>query len=141
MNIRIKKNDYVQPTEVRERIVQDICDIMLSYTDKSLPLTVFAKDNALYLGTTKDGQYKTVTHATSNSIYDCVRIHGTEMDAAFKAFQDAGYFISARGRYKDGSAVELPQRLAAHQEHYERVQDAARGRRRQRQAQRLLQGS
>jgi hypothetical protein len=93
MNIRIKKNDYVQPTEVRERIVQDICDIMLSYTDKSLPLTVFAKDNALYLGTTKDGQYKTVTHATSNSIYDCVRIHGTEMDAAFKAFQDAGYFI------------------------------------------------
>ena len=93
MNIKIKRNDYVQPTEVRERIVQDICDIMLEYTDKLLPLTVFAKDNALYLGTTKDGQYKTVTHATSNSIYDCVRIHGTEMEAAFKAFQDAGYFI------------------------------------------------
>jgi hypothetical protein len=95
MNIRIKRNDYVQPTEVRERIVQDICDVMLEYTDKLLPLTVFAKDNALYLGTTKDGQYKTVTHATSNSIYDCVRIHGTEMEAAFKAFQDAGYFIYA----------------------------------------------
>ena len=93
MNIRIKRNDYVQPTEVREKVVQDICDVMLEYTDKLLTLTVFAKDNALYLRTTEDGLCKTITHATSNSNYCCVRIHGTEMEAAFKAFQDAGYFI------------------------------------------------
>lgn len=95
MKISIKKNDYVQPTEVREDVVQDICDVMLDYTEKSLPMTVFVKDNALYLGTSKDGLYKTVTHSTSNSIYNCVRIHSTEMDAAFKAFQDAGYHIYA----------------------------------------------
>lgn len=95
MKIRIKKNDYVQPTEVREDVVQDICDVMMDYTEKSLPMTVFVKDNALYLGTSKDGLYKTVTHSTSNSIYNCVRIHSTEMDAAFKAFQDAGYHIYA----------------------------------------------
>jgi len=95
MNIRIKRNDYVQPTEVREEMVQDICDIMLDYTDKSLPMTVFAKDNAMYLATIKSGGYKTIAHQTSNVTYDYERIHSCEMDAAFKAFQDAGYHIYA----------------------------------------------
>jgi hypothetical protein len=95
MNIRIKKNDYVQPTEVRESVVQDICDIMLDYTDKSLSMTVFAKDNAMYLATMKSGSYKTIAHQTSNVTYDYERIHSCEMDAAFKAFQDAGYHIYA----------------------------------------------
>ena len=95
MNIIIKKNDYVQPTEVRESMVQDICDIMLDYIDKSLPMTVFAKDNAMYLATMKSGGYKTIAHQKSNAKYDYERIHSCEMDAAFKALQDAGYFIYA----------------------------------------------
>lgn len=95
MNIRIKKNDYVQPTEVREEIVQGICDIMLDYMDKSLPMTVFVKDNAMYLATMKNGGYKAIAHQTSNASCEYTRIHSCEMDAAFKSFQDAGYHIYA----------------------------------------------
>jgi len=93
MNIRIKKNDYVQPIEVREFVVQSICDIMLDYTEKSLPMTVFAKDNALYLSITVNGGYKTISHSERNVGCEYTRINSCEMDAAFKAFQDAGYFI------------------------------------------------
>jgi len=93
MNIRIKKNDYVQPIEVREFVVQSICDIMLDHTEKSLPMTVFAKDNALYLSITVNGGYKTIAHSERNVGCEYMRIHSCEMDAAFKAFQDAGYFI------------------------------------------------
>lgn len=95
MNIKIKRNDYVQPTEVRDEVVQSICDIMLDYMEKSLSMTVFVKNSAIYVATTKSTGYKLIAHQTSNVLCDYTRIHSCEMDAAFKAFQDAGYHIYA----------------------------------------------
>ncbi len=93
MNIRIIKNDYVQPVEVREHVVQSICDTLLDYMDKSIPLTVYVKSAVLYLGTSKATDLKVITHSTLNTATDYIRIHSCEMDCAFKALQDAGYFI------------------------------------------------
>ena len=93
MNIRIIKNDYVQPVEVRESVVQSICDILLGYVNKSLSLTVYVKSAELYLGTSKATGEMVITHSTLNTATEYIRIHSCEFDAAFKAFQDAGYFI------------------------------------------------
>ena len=93
MEIKIKRNDYVQPTEVREEVVQSICDILLDYVEKSLSLTVYVNTAVLYLATSKFDGAKVINHSTLNTATDYIRIHSCEMDAAFKAFQDAGYFI------------------------------------------------
>lgn len=93
MNIRIKKNDYVQPTEVRESVVQNICDVLLEYVDKSLPLTVYVKSAVLYLGNRKNDGTKVINHSMLNTATEYIRIHSCEMNAAFVALQDAGYFI------------------------------------------------
>ena len=93
MNIRIVKNDYVQPIEVREFVVQSICDIIMeNYLDRATNLTVYAKSAELHLCLHKDG-CKSISHSTLNNNVEYVRIHSCEMDAAFKAFQDAGYHI------------------------------------------------
>ena len=93
MNIRIIKNDYVQPTEVRESVVQDICDIIMeSYVDRAINITVYAKSAILYVCVSKDGK-KSIAHSMLNSNNTYIRIHSCEIDAAFKVFQDAGYHI------------------------------------------------
>ena len=93
MNIKIKKNDYVQPTEIRENIVQGICDVLLEYVDRSLPLTVYVKSAVLFIGTRKSDGTKVISHSQLNTDTDYIRINSCEMNASFQALQDAGYFI------------------------------------------------
>ena len=95
--IRIKPNDYVQPTDVREDVVQKICDVLLTYLDANRALTVRAKHPVLYLAK-YEGKHETVekfalTSGTMNQAYVYTQVHSCEMDKAFEAFQDAGYHI------------------------------------------------
>lgn len=93
MNIRIIKNDYVQPTEVREHVVQGICDvIIMNLLDRATNITVYAKSPELYMCEHNES-YKTISHSTIHTDKKYTRIHSCEMDAAFKALQDAGYHI------------------------------------------------
>ena len=91
MNITIKQNDYVQPTEVRENIVQSICDVLITMLDTNLTLTVHVKHAELYVG--KNAIETIITRSTLCKKYEYTRVHSTEVDEAFKAFQDAGYHI------------------------------------------------
>ena len=93
--ITIPQNDYVQPTEVRESVVQDICDILLeSFTDKNTSITIYPKSAELYVGKHKGNEYKDIiTRSTLNKGFDYIRIRSCEMDEAYKAYQDAGYHI------------------------------------------------
>ena len=95
--IRIKPNDYVQPTDVREDVVQKICDVLLTYLDVNRALTVRAKHPTLY-SAKYEGKHETVeklalTSGTMNQAYVYTQVHSCEMDKAFEAFQDAGYHI------------------------------------------------
>jgi hypothetical protein len=99
MNIKIIENDYVQPTEVRENVVQTLCNVILNdYIDKcAAAITVYVKNAVLYIGTYIGGG-KTVapfliTRSTINSNYSYIRIHSCEMEEVFKVIQDAGYHI------------------------------------------------
>ena len=95
--IRIKPNDYVQPTDVREDVVQKICDVLLTYLDVNRALTIRTKHPVLYLAK-YEGKHETVeklalTSGTMNQAYAYTQVRSCEMDKAFEAFQDAGYHI------------------------------------------------
>lgn len=95
--VKIKPNDYVQPTEVREDIVQKICDVFIAYLDTNRSLTIRAKNPTLYLAK-YEGQYETrekftLSSGTLNQVYVYTKVRSCEMYKAFEAFQDAGYHI------------------------------------------------
>lgn len=99
MNIKIAANDYVQPKEVRENVVQTLCNIIMAdYLDRNMSITVHVKHAEMYIGTHKGGVDATnipylITRSTLNSNYEYTRVNSCEVDEAFKAIQDAGYFI------------------------------------------------
>ena len=99
MNIKIIANDYVQPTEVRENVVQTLCNIILEdYLDKNMSIAIYPKHAELYVGTFNGNRCDTtypflITRSTLNKNYTYVRIHSCEMEEVFKVIQDAGYHI------------------------------------------------
>lgn len=97
ITVNIPKNDYVQPTEVRQEVVQYICDAFLStcvwrifhperqsaYRGKTLYVMVSKRSGKAYgFG----------DHKASNSDVN-IRFNGEEMKAAFKALRNAGYHM------------------------------------------------
>jgi hypothetical protein len=99
MNIKITANDYVQPTEVRENVVQTLCNIILEdYLDKNASIAIYPKNAELYIGVFKGNSCDTtapflITCSTLNKNYDYTRIHSCEREEVFKVIQDAGYHI------------------------------------------------
>lgn len=88
IRVNIPKNDYVQPTEVREEIVQRVCnaivnmardDKRLEVDEKTMRVCVNQKANWLY----------GIPSNTPNAI----NVRTCEMKAAFDIIQDAGYYI------------------------------------------------
>ena len=86
IKVNIPQNDYVQPKEVRESVVQDICDAFLQ--------------NCIY-HPFNDGMYRHSDHrvnrgrvyVTFHSDNEGTRFNGAEMKAAFRALRDAGYHM------------------------------------------------
>jgi hypothetical protein len=98
IKINIPKNDYVQPTDVREEVVTAICDAFLRGS-------VF---DTGYLGNSETTI--NVVRAIGERHFFCTsrehpacctrpaeikyRIHGVEMQAAFDVLRKAGYYIT-----------------------------------------------
>lgn len=81
----IPKNDYVQPKEIRREVVQGIIKSLLWYIDNHISYEVDECNNGLYItngGLTKESKKSSAT-----------RIHGAEMNAAFIALSEAGYYL------------------------------------------------
>ena len=97
ITVNIPKNDYVQPTEVRQEVVQYICDAFLStcvwrifhperqsaYRGKTLFVMVSKRRG------TANGNGGNAAHDRDEKI----RKNGEEMKAAFKALRNAGYHM------------------------------------------------
>ena len=94
--VQIKRNDYVEPTQVRESVVQDICGAFLSKCCWNVfhPVsdgyhrrrTVFVRKS---LGS------KAYGFDDSPGTYDIpdIRIRTCEMKEAFRLLQEAGYYM------------------------------------------------
>lgn len=98
IKINIPENDYIQPTEVREDVVQKICDVFLDRRGGCYHNAFHPNSDGrcrtrdlglrLYKGTNK--AYEFTTSAASGEF---IRIHGVEMKAAFRALVSAGYHM------------------------------------------------
>lgn len=94
MSIKLQKNTYVQPTEVREEVVQKLVDRI--YKDMSYPesdwrtfITIFNKcylneNNGLIITQENGGKQQRT------------RLRGCEIQAAIDIFNDKGYYVYER---------------------------------------------
>jgi hypothetical protein len=97
ITINIPKNDYVQPKEVREEVVQAICDAFLESHCNSIfhPYgSGCCRRRTLFV------HPKTQNSRASFQDYDWttrhdefVEFNGEEMKTAFKVLQNAGYYM------------------------------------------------
>jgi len=106
IKVNIPKNDYVQPTEVRAKVVQDICNHIIHWMGNScehgfyrLRIKDFNDNSAsLYLVYESSEMTKTSGFHTEGKIDERrhpfhVKIRTCEMQAVFKVMQKAGYHI------------------------------------------------
>lgn len=94
--IQIKKNDYVQPTEVREEVVQGICEAFLCRSGWSI---FHPFSDGAYRGRS---QY-IIRHKRDKEFYgfymrpfdgeEGVKFNGAEMKRAFEELIKAGYYM------------------------------------------------
>jgi hypothetical protein len=104
MTINIPQNNYVTPTECRQKVVQAICDAFLracawsSFTPYSegrcrrATLLVLADRNNKFYGFSDEPFDSDKLH---------YRVRGCEMKAAFECLIKAGYHIFKKYKYKD----------------------------------------
>lgn len=104
MSIFIQKNDYVQPTESRENVVQSICDVVLNdYVDKNRSLLLYDEAPQMFLG-----EHIERTKGSIISRHDMMggdeftRIRTCEMKNAFDELQKAGYYVYHKRDKKHG---------------------------------------
>lgn len=102
MNIQIKRNTFVEPTQSRQNIVQGICDVILRRitldSDNFYELTLTGSYPKLFYGEycgthPRDWAPYTIANNNSNSNYRYTRIRTCEMRLAFRHLQSAGYYI------------------------------------------------
>ena len=106
IQVNIPKNDYVQPTEVREKVVQDICNHIIYWMKNG------CEEGCYQLGI-RDFYYRNAmlyliyrsSEKTETSGFQCnekidkarypfhVKVRTCEMKAVFKVMQKAGYHI------------------------------------------------
>ena len=98
IKVNIPANNYVQPTEVREEIVQGICEAFLRRCAWSVfhPFSGGAYRKPTHYIIRHKGEKVFYgfgdEHSTfSDSVY--VKFNGEEMKAAFKALRNSGYFM------------------------------------------------
>lgn len=85
--IQIKKNDYVQPTEIREEVVQKICDSFLrghGFTSNGYWATHYVQNDSLGFFNIRQ------TFAYPQKY---TKIHEVEVKSAIRELLNAGYFM------------------------------------------------
>lgn len=102
ITINIPRNEYVQPTEVRQEVVQSICEEIVRNMGYEVfeerGFSIEMKPNSgfyqLYLNFYEDGKCAGFRNSSDQRyIAKQFRIRTEEMKTAFEVLQNAGYFI------------------------------------------------
>lgn len=103
--IQIKKNDYVQPTEVREEVVQAICDAFIygaehpthvDHTYRPFSCGAYRGSTRLVAKPTCRGvvnEFKFIEQGKEYQTDITYRFNGAEMKQAFEELIHAGYYM------------------------------------------------
>lgn len=92
IKVNIPKNDYVQPIEVRQEVVQALCEAFLTTSGWK----VFHPFSGSNNGCRPANMYislQSPSFSNRHNTKGCVRIRGCEVNAAFKALRKAGYHM------------------------------------------------
>ena len=94
IKVNIPQNDYVQPTEVRQEIVQAICDGLLDGSIFHPFNEGVYRQRRIYVARKKSSG-KSYFPCKKNDYDDTeyIRVRGVEVNAAFKALRSAGYHL------------------------------------------------
>ena len=123
IKINIKQNDYVQPTEVRQSVVQAICDhiVWWLFDQHHDCYDLFVDDSSRF--SSEVGLY--MKYLSSGHIFinkdkrkDSIRIRGCEMQSVFDAMWGAGYFISGEYNTTQGEHTYHFTHKAEKYDHY-----------------------
>lgn len=106
IKVNIPKNDYVQPTEVREKVVQDICNYIIYWMENGgyngcyqLRIKDYHYQNAILYLIYSSSENTEICGLNDNGDMDKerypfhVKVRTCEMQAVFKVMQKAGYHI------------------------------------------------
>lgn len=93
IKVNIPQNDYVQPTEVREEVVQAICTAFLKKTCWSTFYPFSGSNNGCRRATLDIDIAEPSFGSPHEKTETTKRIHGVEMKAAFEALIKAGYHM------------------------------------------------
>ena len=99
ITINIPKNDYVQPTEVREDVVQMICDYIIDgikkgiWVEDTYTLHLYRKNETYQLYASMSNGKMMGFDSQKRSALEQIRIRTSEMEAVFEVLQKAGYYI------------------------------------------------
>lgn len=99
ITINIPKNDYVQPTEVREDVVQMICDYIIDgikkgiWVEDTYTLHLYRKNETYQLYANMSNGKMMGFDSQKRSALEQIRIRTSEMEAVFDVLQKAGYYI------------------------------------------------
>lgn len=94
ITINIPNNPYVQPTEIREEVVQMVCNVLLEEYLDHRPLTICDNDGMYLSVLKKSGRVINLTNDEKDT--DAIarkRVFGCEMKCVFDVLQKADYFI------------------------------------------------
>lgn len=99
IKVNIPLNDYVQPTEVRQEVVQKICDVFLKRSSNVFhPFDGRAyQDKHRYIEVAPNRYDDFASWQDKSNYYNrnkqYIKFNGAEMNAAFKALINAGYHM------------------------------------------------
>lgn len=92
IRVNIPKNDYVQPTEIRENVVQGICEAFLNGQGYTPYITPYGPSTNGIVR--RKGERKFFAFSSSpRRDEEYVKFNGAEMKAAFDALIKAGYYM------------------------------------------------
>ena len=123
IKINIPKNDYKEPTDVRQDVVQCICDHIVDVIKQGIikRLEVVVVNDLLtkvYIEK-REGKVKRIFSTYNGHIEteDLIRIRGCEMQAVFDAMLDAGYIISCEWEQPTKHVYYFTDRFDKHDKH------------------------
>lgn len=105
IKINIPANNYVQPTEIREEIVQKFCEHVIQYMDGpsyyengyTINVRTYLYKPEVYLNFKESGVTCSITNCRATDLElrsgKSVKVRTVEMKAIFEVMQNAGYFI------------------------------------------------
>lgn len=95
MNITIKPNTYVEPTQARPEFVQKICDIFVCHLSRNTAIRVMMNDEFPTLFLSRDND-EIIHYGDKDK-----KIRTCEMRLAFRLLQQAGYYIFYKEDVRD----------------------------------------